>query len=353
MTISAVLYAISFFAIIILFSMSTNVKAETEKIMPYAMSYNAWTENADVAGDLAAIEGELGGLPGYRETSFDLWYGKTNQSRAAVMSASDYNALMRFLGRETVTVSDDGVFLVAGNAGESIEEIPAAMQDIFKECGITLSVEGNSDALIALSGFTSGVCVVSDSTFDTLLPQLKRTTTTAFLYDGWETNGRSPAVISDALKPSIESRDANVVSAYSYYRSTELQNNLTLYIGGMLCFTFFLAVASFVYSRLYSELEAECQKYRSIVKIGLSKKELSAALNRVTSLILLVPFLVAVAYLWIGIAISERHAIISNIPVALWCTVVLFALEAVLYTAVNISYRKAVFRKVYRDYERV
>lgn len=32
---------------------------------------------------------------------------------------------------------------------------------------------------------------------------------------------------------------------------------------------------------------------------GLSKKELSAALNKVTSLILWVPFLVAVAYLWI------------------------------------------------------
>ena len=121
----------------------------------------------------------------------------------------------------------------------------------------------------------------------------------------------------------------------------------------MLCFTFFLAVASFVYSRLYSELDTECRKYRGIVKIGLSKKELSAALNRVVSLILLVPFLVAVVYLWAGIAISERHAIISNIPVALWCTVVLFALEAVLSIAVNTSYRKAVFRKVYQNCERV
>ena len=66
MTISAVLYAISFFAIIILFSMSTSVKEETEKIMPYAMSYNAWTENADVSGDLAVIEKELQNLPGYQ-----------------------------------------------------------------------------------------------------------------------------------------------------------------------------------------------------------------------------------------------------------------------------------------------
>ena len=55
MTISTVLYTISFFAFIILFSMSTNVKSETEKIFPYALTYNAWTENADIKHDLNII----------------------------------------------------------------------------------------------------------------------------------------------------------------------------------------------------------------------------------------------------------------------------------------------------------
>ena len=353
MTISAVLYAISFFAIIILFSMSTSVKEETEKIMPYAMSYNAWTENADVSGDLSIIENELQDLPGYRKTSFDFWYNKTEQSRTAIISASEYNKMMEFLDREPVTISKDGVFLVTGNAGETIKTIPSAMQTFFAENGLTLSVEGNTDSIITLSGFTSSICVLNDAVFEALQPQMKNITITAFLYDNWETNSYSPETIENKLKSSIESRDANVIDAYSYYHSTQLQNNLTLYIGSMLCFTFILAVASFIYSRLYSELEAECKKYRGIVKIGLSKKELSAALSKVTSLILWIPFLVAVAYLWIGIAISERYVIVSNVPVAFRCTIVLFAVQTVVYFIINGSYKKAVFRKVYQSNERI
>ena len=90
----------------------------------YAMSYNAWTENADVSGDLSIIKNELQDLPGYRETSFDLWYSKSEQSRTAIISAGEYNKMMEFLGREPVTVSKDGVFLVTGNAGETIKTKP-------------------------------------------------------------------------------------------------------------------------------------------------------------------------------------------------------------------------------------
>lgn len=352
MTISAVLYAISFFSIILLFSMSTNVKTETEKIMPYAISYNAWTENADVASDVAVIEEELQNLPGYQKAVFNLWYNKANPTRSAIMSASDYNMIMKFLGRETVTVSENGVFLVAGNAGETVKKIPSDIQSFMDKNRFDLSVEGYSDATIMLSGFTNSVCIVNDSVFDALKPQMDSKTITAFVYDNWELNSYSPEAVEDSLKASIENRDANVIIAYNYYRTSQLQNNLTLYIGSMLCFTFILAVASFIYSRLYSELDAECKKYKGIVKIGLSKKELSSALRKVTSLILLVPFLVALIYLWIGIFISEQFAIVSNIPVAFWCTVVLLVLQTGIYFGIDASYRKAVFRKVYQDYER-
>lgn len=352
MTISAVLYAITFFSIIVLFSMSTNVKTETEKIIPYAVSYNTWTENADASGDLAVIEDELQNLPGYQKTSFDLWYSKTEPSRTAIMSANDYNILMKFLGRETVTVSENGVFLVAGNAGEMPKMIPSDIQTFFDDNSLGLSVEGCTDSVITLSGFTNGICVVNDSVFDTLKSKMNNKTITAFIYDNWEMNSHSPEAITNSLKTTIENGDANVITAYSYYRSSQIQNNLTLYIGSMLCFTFILAVASFIYSRLYSELDAECKKYKGIVKIGLSKKELSAVLNKVTSLILWVPFFVALIYLWIGIFISERYVIVSNVPVAFGCTVVLLILQTGIYFGINTSYRKAVFRKVYSDYER-
>lgn len=105
---------------------------------------------------------------------------------------------------------------------------------------------------------------MNDSVFDALKPQLDSKTITVFTYDSWETNSHSTEAIKSSLKTTIENGDANVVTAYSYYRSSQLQNNLTLYIGSMLCFTFIFAVASFIYSRLYSELDAECKKYKGL-----------------------------------------------------------------------------------------
>lgn len=140
-----------------------------------------------------------------------------------------------------------------------------------------------------------------------------------------------------------------MVSAYRYYRSSQIQNNLTLYIGGMLSFVFLLAVASFIYSRLYSELDAECRKFKGIVKIGLSKKELSMILSCLIFLILCVPFGLALVYLWIGIFLIEQFALVSVIPVALGFTAILIVLQIVLYHWIRVSYRKTVFQQVFEN----
>ena len=348
MTISAILYAVSFFAVIVLFSMSTNVKSETEKILPYAMTYNTWTEDADAAHDIAVIEDELQDLPGYKTVEIHLWYS-AEAARSPLMAQSDYNQIMDFLGREPVSVSDSGVYLVAGNADKVLQAVPASLDQFLQSNQLSLSVEGQSDQVITLTGFTSGICVVSDAVFASLQPQLTEKTITAFGYDAWESNSESPEAIFTALEDTLEKGDANVVSAYQYYRSSQIQNNLTLYIGGMLSFVFLLAVASFIYSRLYSELDAECRKYKGIAKIGLSGQELSAVLSRLVFLILCVPFGLALVYLWIGVMIIERFALVSTLPVALGFTAVLVILQVVLYLWIRNSYRKTVFERVYQN----
>ena len=348
MTISAILYAVSFFAVIVLFSMSTNVKSETEKILPYAMTYNTWSEDADAAHDIAVIEDELQNLPGYKTVEIHLWYS-AEAARSPLMAQSDYNQIMDFLGREPVSVSDSGVYLVAGNADKVLQAVPASLDQFLQSNQLSLSVEGQSDQVITLTGFTSGISVVSDAVFASLQPQLTEKTITAFWYDAWESNSESPEAIFTALEDTLEKGDANVVSAYQYYRSSQIQNNLTLYIGGMLSFVFLLAVASFIYSRLYSELDAECRKYKGIAKIGLSGQELSAVLSRLVFLILCVPFGLALVYLWIGVMIIERFALVSTLPVALGFTAVLVILQVVLYLWIRNSYRKTVFERVYQN----
>lgn len=348
MTISTLLYAAAFFAVIVLFSMSTNVKSETEKILPYAITYNTWTEDANAAHDLAVIEDELRDLPGYKTADIHLWY-PNSESRSPIMSQSDYNQIMDFLGREPVFVSDTGVYLITGNADKVLKTVPSSTEEFLQSNHLSLLVEGQSDRVITLTGFTNGICVVSDDVFASLKPQLAEKTITAFLYDNWENNSESPDAIFTALETTLQKGGANVVSAYRYYRSSQIQNNLTLYIGGMLSFVFLLAVASFIYSRLYSELDAECRKFKGIVKIGLSRKELSMVLSRFIFLILCVPFGLALAYLWIGVFITEQFALVSTIPVALGFTAILIVLQIVLYLWIKTSYRKTVFKQVFES----
>lgn len=346
MTISALLYAVAFFAVVILFSISSNVRAETEKILPYALTYNTWTADADAAHDLLVIEEELRDLSGYKTVEIHLWYPDA-ESRSPFMSQSDYNQVMKFLKRDPVVVSDGGVYLVAGNADEVLDAIPSSAAYFLQENQRSLSVEGQTNQVITLTGFTNGICVVSDAVFASLKPQLTERRITAFSYDGWESNSESPDKIFSALEEEMQKGNANVVSAYRYYRSSQIQNNLTLYIGGMLAFVFLLAAASFIHSRLYSELDAECKKWKGIVKIGLSERELSTVLKRFIFLILCVPFGVALVYLWIGISIVERFTLTSNIPAAVGFTAALMAVQVILYWWIKTSYRKAVFQKVY------
>lgn len=348
MTISAFLYTVAFFAVIILFSMATNIKSETEKILPYAFAYNTWTEEADASHDLAIIEDELQNLPGYKTVEVHLWYPDLD-SRTPIMAQSDYNQIMDFLGREPVSVSDTGVYLVTGNADEVLKEVPNSTESFLQSNHLSLSVEGQSDKVITLTGFTGGICVVSDAVFEPLRPKMTEKIITAFSYDEWEKNSESPDAIFTALENTLQKGDANVVSAYRYYRSSQIQNNLTLYIGGMLSFVFLLAVASFIYSRLYSELDAECRKFKGIVKIGLSRKELSLVLSRLLFLILCVPFGLALIYLWIGVLITEQFTLVSTIPVAIGFTAVLIVLQIILYLWIRSSYRKTVFQQVFEN----
>lgn len=348
MTISAFLYTVAFFAVIILFSMATNIKSETEKILPYAFAYNTWTEEADASHDLSIIEDELQDLPGYKTVEVHLWYPDLD-SRTPIMAQSDYNQIMDFLGREPVSVSDTGVYLVTGNADEVLKEVPNSTENFFQSNHLSLSVEGQSDKVITLTGFTGGICVVSDAVFEPLRPKMTEKIITAFSYDEWEKNSESPDAIFTALENTLQKGDANVVSAYRYYRSSQIQNNLTLYIGGMLSFVFLLAVASFIYSRLYSELDAECRKFKGIVKIGLSRKELSLVLSRLLFLILCVPFGLALIYLWIGVLITEQFTLVSTIPVAIGFTAALIVLQIILYLWIRSSYRKTVFQQVFEN----
>lgn len=69
-----------------------------------------------------------------------------------------------------------------------------------------------------------------------------------------------------------------------------------LFIGLFVGVVFFVSAGSFLYFRLYSDLDGDKEKFRSISKLGLSEKELTRVLTRQISLLFFAPIVVALIH---------------------------------------------------------
>lgn len=69
-----------------------------------------------------------------------------------------------------------------------------------------------------------------------------------------------------------------------------------MFIGFFVGIVFFVSAGSFLYFRLYSDLDEDKQKFKAISKLGLSDKELGRILNRQISLLFFAPIVVALVH---------------------------------------------------------
>lgn len=349
LTISTVLYTIAFLSIILMVSSAGNVENETRKIMPYAYMYASWTETANTEEHVQAIENELNGLPGYKKEKFTFYKYPELESRHCIISESQYNTMAKFLGYESLKLGQEDTYLIAGNVQEIPRDLPNFYRKKLEEKGISIQLAGSSEKLLALSGYLNNTTVVSDDVFHMLRGELESFDIYAFDVSNWVQVKQETDRLIDHFSPIRASREGTFITARNYYETEQLTQNLILYVGSVLCFSFLLAVASFIYSRLYSTMEKECEKYKGIVKIGLSKLELNKSLNSIVKMIVLVPFALALIYMWIGVFVIDQYSIISNVPTAIVCTIIYTVMQVIIYFVIRKMYRKDIVRGVYGE----
>lgn len=360
MTMTALLYALSFLAMTVLLSQNGNVRQDTDETFPIAVQYTLWDKNADWTEDIAYLRSELEKEKGYREQEVMLYALKNDTDRTGVMKNSDYNDMMKLLNRDSVEVKPGNIYYVEGEAGDmaigskrisNYEMLPQNIRNLFEQKDLRVSLCGENQHLILLSGFTSSVIVVSDEDFNKISDELERRYIYAFDYADKYKDGDIVQAITEHFSDAVAEGTCGIACSYEYYETSKIQTALTLYIGAILSFAFMIAVASFLFSRLYASLEADCCKYQGVVRIGLSKKELSKILSKSVALQLFVPFFIALLVMWAGVMALESHVIISNIPSAGVYTILLIGIEIVFYLFVQKQYKKKIFEKVFERSE--
>lgn len=348
MTLSAILYGISFFAIILMISSTRNVKELTRTQEPYAFCYQSWSDQADTQGNVALIKQKLQNQPGYKTGRISFWDSDVDEIGGdKIMSVSMYNQIADFLGYSEVELEKEEAMAVAGTVKDKKIELAEKYKEICQQQGYYLKQVKTQPKLISLTGYYQGITVVSDEVFRSVKNQMTVSDMYVFHIDNWTLLEKESTELKEYFRPLIDNQEATLLIAYSDYKAGLLDKNLVFYIGSILCFSFLLGVTSFTYSRLYSSLEKECEHYRGIVKMGLSKKELKNVLNRYLNVLMWVPFAVAILYMWGGILVLEKVSVISNAGAGVICTVVYIVLYAFVVYIIKRMYRNKVMMGVY------
>lgn len=348
MATSATLYTVAFVSITLMISSAINVKKQVEVNNPYAFMYDAWKKDAHIDDHVKKIEDTIGNLPGYKKLGFNL-YNEKGYERNELVSESDYNKIMQFTNRKKVTLNKDEVIVVTGDPEQPYMDISPQIYKLLKQSGSEVSIKKKEKELIIPSGYKDQFIVIPDALLEKIKVKLETSTIYAFDIDNYTKYEDASNKLNDYFEPLISKHEATIISAYNLYVNEQLIKNLIVYIGGILCVSFLLAVASFLYSRLYSTLDKDCKYYQGIVKVGLSKKELSKILNGLVSLLVVIPYVLSLVYMWVFILRIDRSNVVSIVPMSINCTIVFTIIQIGVFIFVQKSYKRAVFNKIYSD----
>ncbi|MFP7298303.1 ABC transporter permease [Neobacillus niacini] len=283
----AIVSTVAFSAIGTLFGFQTFLTAGLKNNYPYDFTYTAVDQkeqNVDIINESFREEN----IEAHHELAW-LHYFEIGQDSFLIARESDFNSFAILLGENPIDVREGQLKVVefTGNQFGQTEEL--RKQTIELNSGATLNPKEviYSRALPA----TDSYYVVSDQDFEELpAPSREESYHVWQVTDGKENIMAASKKIVEVLPPvEFHARD------YSIYQLNK-EYGLVLFVGLFIGIVFFVSAGSFLYFRLYADLDEDKQKFHSIAKMGLTEKELKKVLTRQTAILFFTPILVALIH---------------------------------------------------------
>lgn len=278
----------------------------TERDNPYAFIYKSKEDSEWKGEHLSRIDGALSD-EGYtfKKVSVQTKYAATYP----VMKLMEFNALIEMLGYEPKTLHSDGMLVSSGTiarGGMIDENYAAAVRASGGERTSDLKLEERMEDMVIPSPYDT--IIVSDEMYDHISKYDALESTTYYVMPQWEDTIQVArelqlSIEEDLKETTIKDSSADGVIkslalsalVLDWYDSKQL-NGILLIISVLVAVVFFTFAASFIYFRLYADLDRDEKQYEMIGKIGLSGKELSKLVTRQLILMFFLPFSVGMLH---------------------------------------------------------
>ena len=291
----AIISTVAFSAIGTLFGFQTYLTGGLKDTSDYTFTYTEYdgmeTNETDTA--VATIESLLEEKKIQTDKVDTPLYLFENVSgeRISITDVSTYNALAEISNKEQLHVEKDEIV--------AVEESIVMIEEYGKEPSLEQPVElTNGERPTVNQTIDSNVLpimeehyVVSDELFEQLPKPVGEER-----FIAWNATSGSTEDILDVAEQATEETPYSFQSIdYLEYSMNKMYGPI-LFIGLFIGLVFFVSAGSFLYFRLYSDLDEDQRKFASIAKIGLTTKELKKVLTRQTALLFFAPIIVALIH---------------------------------------------------------
>ncbi|USG66387.1 ABC transporter permease [Brevibacillus ruminantium] len=298
---------VAFCAVGTLAALASSITETTVKTNPFAFSYRADADTKLNQQQVSKIEAALkdGGFAFEKvETTVKVLSGGEDRSKnVALIGLSEYNRIAGAAGQDQVQVGPGEAIFFQRWPGEELDREP------FPVAGQSLQRKISSLMPVISSLNSSRIVVVPDPVFAQITADSLEQN---FLYN--VENWKETDALSKKLMTELSEGDTGPYSfqarAPLYHELKQLANT-GLFIGLFVGLLFFVAAGSFLYFRLYTDLENDKRQYGAITKIGLTERELSRIVTTQVALLFFIPILVAIIHS--AVAFFSLHSLLKLI----------------------------------------
>ncbi|UOQ92903.1 ABC transporter permease [Halobacillus shinanisalinarum] len=332
----SIVSAVAFTATGVLTVYQTNLHAERTQ---YEIEYLSSPDNEEEAAHIDSIEKSLK-ENGFAFTTDEIEtiearYEKEDGSAPPVLifSQEQFSTLQPSVQEESIEAGQ-AIFYKDNRGVLSKEDIPANLD--FMDTSSSIEVKKVESSVLSISS----TMVVNEETFQKLRTSLEPSTLYGYNYQNW----KDSVAITQQLKRQLFGDYSNInfdfsAKAVTYFITVQLPS-LSLFIGLFVAIVFFLAAGSFLYFRLFTDLEAEREKYKALSKIGLTEREMKRSATWQLGILFFMPFLVATVHTGFALMVLEREGFFNVFAPSVMTILGFLVLQIVYFIVVRFSYIK-------------
>lgn len=332
---------------------------------PYAMYYHSHSNNEQEKEHVALIEKEMSDA-GFANKKANLAIKPLpdieGQNYMEVMSVSTFNKTSQLFNGQQISLSGNDAVLIPGTIMNDVDFKTTAdgidtllIGELNEEIHVSDMI---NELIVPQYRFSSIIAVIPDDVYD-------RIPISAQEEDDFRNEQHLIGyVVDDILKTTnvsqtifnkiYQSEDVMYNGSFSFhslaqdYIMSKQMNGILLIVGLLVGIVFFVSASSFIYFRLYSDVDRDRRQYRMISKLGLTRKELSKVLTTQLFILFFAPIIVACVHS--GMAFFALQQLLKDMWSIAGITLIVLAfflaLQIVYYLIIRWRYVKMMQREL-------